>query len=319
MAEIVSRTKVGKSGAFAEKFRLIKKYKFSLLLILPAFLFVLVFAYLPLFGVIMAFQDFDIINGGFFGSSFVGLDNFRTIFTMPAFLGAIRNTVVYSAANLIVFTPFPILLALFFNELKNQRFKKVVQTISYLPFFLSWISVIGLFYTMFAMYGPVNDLRLFLFGANTERINIIMDHNYFLAVLLSSNLWKNVGWSTVIYMAAIAGIDGTLYEAAEIDGCNRFRKAVHITLPCMKETILLLFIISTGSLFNSNFEQIYGFQNIFTQQQTEVINTLVFRRGIEGGAYSLATALGLFQGVVTFGIVFVSNAIVKKLSGTGIW
>lgn len=295
-----------------------KKYRFLYALILPAFVLTLIFCYLPMLGVVIAFQDYDII-AGIFGSRFVWFDNFIKIFTYPKFLYAIKNTVFYSAVILFCTTPFPILLALLFNELGNRHFKKVVQTISYLPYFLSWISVIGMFYAFFSTEGAFNDIRIMLMGADTERVNVLMDSKNFLPILFLSNLWKNVGWSSVIYLAAITGIDPTLYESATVDGCGRLKQVWYITLPGIMPTIIILFIMATGSLVTSNFEQVYGFQNVFTQEQTEVINTLVYRQGIQNAQYSLATAFGVVQGAVSFLIVFVSNAIIKRATGTGIW
>lgn len=295
-----------------------KKYRFLYALIFPAFVLTLIFCYLPMLGVVIAFQDYDIIDG-IFGSRFVWFDNFIKIFTYPKFLYAIKNTVFYSAVILFCTTPFPILLALLFNELGNRHFKKVVQTISYLPYFLSWISVIGMFYAFFSTEGAFNDIRIMLMGADTERVNVLMDSKNFLPILFLSNLWKNVGWSSVIYLAAITGIDPTLYESATVDGCGRLKQVWYITLPGIMPTIIILFIMATGSLVTSNFEQVYGFQNVFTQEQTEVINTLVYRRGIQNAQYSLATAFGVVQGAVSFLIVFVSNAIIKRATGTGIW
>ena len=215
--------------------------------------------------------------------------------------------------------PFPIILALMFNELNNMKFKKVVQTISYMPYFLSWISVIGLIQTLFATEGTVNQLLAQIIGETYEKKNILMDSNYFLPIMFLSHLWKNVGWSSVVFLAAIAGIDPTLYEACTIDGGGKCQQIWHITLPGIKSTIIITLIMSLGTLVNTNFEQVYGLQNVYTQEATEVISTLIYRQGIQNGEYSLATAFGLSQGMVTLTLMLVSNAITKKLSGTSIW
>ena len=296
----------------------IKKHKFLMLLLLPSVILVFIFCYLPMLGLVMAFQDYDIIEG-IMGSRFVGFENFEKIFTMQKFLKAIKNTVVYSGANLISGTPLPIILALLFNELKNQKFKKVVQTVSYLPYFLSWISVIGMFYAFFATDGPYNSFMKILAGENYTPVNILMESKNFLGIIFWSNQWKNIGWSSIIFLAAIAGIDPSLYEAAYIDGCGKIKQMRYITLPSIMPTIAIVFIMSTASLATSNFEQVFGFQNLYIQEETEVINTLVYRQGILNGNYSLSTAFGLAQGVVSFGLVFISNLIVKKASGIGIW
>ena len=238
---------------------------------------------------------------------------------MPKFLKAIKNTVVYSAVNIFIGTPFPIILALMFNELRNQKFKKTVQTISYLPYFLSWISVIGMFYAIFATDGFYNQVMAKIVGESYKAKNILMDSKNFLGVIFWSNQWKNIGWNSIIFLAAITGIDPSLYEAARVDGCSRFKQTLYITLPSIMPTIAIVFIMSTASLVTSNFEQVFGFQNLYTQEDTEVINTLVYRQGIQNAEYSLSTAFGLVQGIVSFSLVFITNKIVKKASGVGIW
>lgn len=296
----------------------LNKYKWIYTMLGPAIILTFIFQYVPLFGIIMAFQDFDIFKG-ITGSTFVGLDNFNKIFQVDMFQKAIVNTLVYSSVILFLGFPMPIILALLFNELRRKLFKRVVQTISYLPYFLSWISVITLFYSFFAIDGTFNDMRSWLFGESFERTNILMDSGNFLAILFFSNLWKTIGWSTVIFLASIVAIDPQLYEAAFVDGCSRWKQVLHITLPGIMPTVVILFIFSSGSLVTANFEQVYGFQNVFTQQDTEVINTLVFRSGVMNGQYSVATAFGLVQGAVSFLIIASVNAIAKRVSGTGVW
>lgn len=296
----------------------IMQYKYAYLLILPAIIFVILFSYLPLIGIVLAFKDFD-ITYGIFGSTWVGFSNFKMVFTQPSMLKAIGNSLFYGSVILFGFFPFPIILALLFNEIKNMKFKKIVQTVSYMPHFLSWISVIGLFYAFLATEGPFNEILLKLFGEGYEAKNILMDSSYFLPILFLSHTWKSIGWSSVIFLAAIAGIDPTLYEAATVDGCSKLKQAWHVTLPCIKATAIIVLIMSLGTLFNTNFEQVYGFQNVYTQEKTEVINTLIYRQGIENGKYSLATAFGLSQGIVTVILLLTANTISKKLFETSIW
>jgi len=296
----------------------IKQYKYAYLLILPAILFVIFFSYVPLGGIIIAFKDFDIMKG-IFGSQWVGLKHFKEIFTYPEMLGAIKNTFIYGIAITFGTFPFPVILALLFNELRGIRFKKVVQTVAYMPHFLSWISVIGLVYAFLATEGPVNQLMAKLVGEGYVPKNILMDSEYFLPIIFISHIWKNVGWSSVIFMASIAGIDPTLYEAAEVDGCGKLRQVWYITIPCIAGTILVVLVMSLGSVVNTNFEQVYGFQNVFTQQQTETINTLVYRKGIQNGEYSLATAFGLTQGIVSIALISVANFFSKKMFDMSIW
>lgn len=311
--DALRKKKTGK-GLFTE----MRKYRYAYILILPAMVFMLVFAYLPIGGIVIAFQDFDIIKG-FFRSQWVGFDNFVRIFHRPDILHAIQNTVVYGAVILFVGFPFPIMLALLFNELQGARFKKIVQTISYMPHFLSWISVIGLFYGLLATEGPVNQLLGKIIGESYEAKNILLDSKNFLAIIFGTHIWKGIGWGSVLYLAAIAGVDQTLYEAASVDGCGRFRQVFAITLPCIKNTVVIALVMSLGTLVSVNFEQVYGFQNIFTQQDTDTVNTLVYRLGILNGEYSLSTAFGLSQGVVSLCLLLIANRLSRKIMAVSIW
>ena len=234
-------------------------------------------------------------------------------------LKAIWNTLFYGVVILFGGFPFPILLAILLNELRCAKFKKVVQTISYLPHFLSWISVVGLFSAFFSLDGTFNQIMSAIVGEGYEKTNILLDHKNFIGIIFFSDMWKSIGWSAVLFLAAIAGIDMSLYEAARMDGCGRFKQTIHVTIPCIRSTIVIVFIMSIGTLVNSNFEQVYGFQNVYTQEQTEVINTLIYREGIQNGKYSLATAFGLSQGLVTLILILTSNALSKKVMQTSIW
>lgn len=292
--------------------------KVMYLLLLPAIISVIIFNFLPFAGIVIAFKDYDVIDG-ILGSPWVGFDNFIKIFKYPEMLASIKNTLIFSIVGVFGKFPFPIILALMFNEIRSMKFKKVVQTISYFPHFLSWASVCALIYAMFAIDGPVNNIMAKLIGAGYERANILMDSKNFLPVLFFSGLWKELGWSSIIYLAAIAGIDQSMYEAAEVDGCNRFKQVIYITLPSIKTTIVLVLLLGMGSLVTANFEHVYGLQNVYTQNETEVINTLVYRKGIQGGEYSLATAFGLMQGIVSVTLVILANKFSKAVSETSLW
>lgn len=294
------------------------QYKYAYLLILPAVLFVLLFCYVPMGGIIIAFKDYDLMLG-IAGSPWVGLKHFKEIFTYPDMLLAIKNTLIYGVAIVFGTFPFPVILALLFNELKNMKFKKTVQTIVYMPHFLSWISVIGLVYVFLATEGPVNQIMAKIVGEGYTPKNILMESEYFLPVIFFSHIWKSVGWSSVIFIAAIAGIDPTLYEAAEIDGCGKLKQVLNITIPSIAGTILVVLVMSLGSIVSVNFEQVYGFQNIYTQEKTEVINTLIYRQGIQNGKYSLATAFGLAQGLVSIFLIVSANLMSKRLFDMSIW
>lgn len=295
-----------------------KENRYMYCLLVPAVISTIVFGYLPLMGIIMAFKDYDVIMG-FGASPWVGFKNFIEIFTAPNFLKAIKNTLIYSSVCLFGQFPFPIMLAVMINEIWSTKYKKVVQTITYLPHFLSWATVVGLAYGMFALRGSVNDFFAMLMGDSYERVNILLDSKNFLGILFFSGLWKDVGWNSVLFLAAIAGIDPTLYEAASCDGANRWKQIWKITIPSIMPTVVIVLIMNMGSLVTNNFEQVYGFQNVFTQEQTEVIGTLAYRVGIQNGSYSLATAFSCTQGIVSFALINIANFISKKASNISIW
>lgn len=296
----------------------IKDYRYAYILLLPALIAVIVFQYFPFFGIILAFKDYNVYDG-ILGSPWVGLDNFKLIFQQPAMLSAIKNTLVLSIVTIIGDLPFPILLAILFNEIRNMKFKKVVQTISYMPHFLSWASVIGMVYSFLALEGPLNQVLGQIIGESYEAKNFLMNSSYFVPIAFLTNLWKTVGWSSVIYLAAIAGIDPALYEAATMDGANKLKQIWHITLPGISTTILIIFVMNMGSLFSSNFELVYGLQNVYTIDATEVIGTLIYRSGIQNGNYSAATAFGLTQGIITVVLILSANAVSKKITEVSIW
>ncbi|MBR6729169.1 MAG: sugar ABC transporter permease [Clostridia bacterium] len=285
------------------------------LLLAPLLAFTLVFAYFPMPGIIMAFMEYDIFKG--MRSPFVGLENFKTIIQMPAFFSAVWNTLKISFFNLVVVFPLPIIFALLLNELKNKLFKSVVQTISYLPHFLSWIAVIGVAYNLYGTYGIINDVRISLLGPDTQRIMFLSLQGLFLPNIVILMIWKTLGWSSVIYLATISGIDAELYEAAKIDGAGRFRQCLSITIPSILPTAVMLFILQIGGILNDNMDLVYGLQNAFID--FESISTLVYKNGISNGNYSVSTAIGLMQGVIGFGLVIIANTLSKKVNDTALW
>lgn len=310
------------SGAYPKKkrgfFGNIAKYKSIYLLILPAILLATVFHYFPMRGIVIAFKDFNILKG-ISDSPWVGFQHFVDIFTQKELLLAVTNTLLYGVVLVFGGFPFPIILAVMFNELRNMRFKKTMQTITYMPYFLSWISVVGLFYTIFGTEGIFNTIMAKIVGEGYEAKNILLDDQYFLPIIFLSHIWKSIGWNSIIFLAAIAGIDQSLYEAAAIDGCGKMKQAWHITLPGIKTTIIVVLVMSMGSLISSNFDQIYGFQNVFTQPTTDTISTVIYRSGIQEGKYSSATAFGLSQGLVNITLIFISNFLSKKIANASIW
>lgn len=299
---------------FKETLRRMYKDRALYLLLLPAILVTLIFAYGPMPGLIMAFEDFSIYKG-IFGSDWVGLDNIRSIFRQSKFLGAIWNTLYSNLLCLITGFPAPIILALMIHEIKNKKFKKFVQTASYLPHFLSWISVVGIVQLMFGRDGLINDFRMWLGAA--ERISYLGIQDLFIWFIVFVPFWKGLGWSTIIHLANLTSINPELYEAAEVDGANYFHKLRYITIPHMLPTCMILLIFNMGSLFGSNFELVYGLQNPYID--FEVISTIVYQTGLQNGNYSMSTAIGFVNGLVALVLVLGTNWLSKKISGTGIW
>lgn len=292
-----------------------KKNIFLYALLLPALVLTLVFSYFPMPGVIISFMDYDIFKG--FSSPWVGLANFKELFSLPMFTKATFNTVYISFLNLVIAFPAPIIFALLLNELKGKVFKRVVQTVSYLPHFLSWIAVIGMAHSVYSTYGIINDLRVAVLGEGAERIRFLADQGFLIPNIMILTLWQCVGWSSIIYLAAITGIDAQLYEAAQVDGANRFQQCIHITIPSILPTAVMLFLLQIGSIFKDNFDLIYGLQNAYIDFET--ISTIVYKQGIQNGNYSMSTAIGLFQGGIGFVLVVIANYLSKKINDVALW
>lgn len=278
---------------------------------LPLILYILLFSYVPLWGWIMAFQNYN-PRFNFLNQQWAGVKWFKFLFSDPSFGKVLRNTIAMSFINMAAGYISAICFALLLNELRKIAFKRIVQTISYLPHFLSWVIVTGLVASMLAVEnGVVNDLLLFL-GIIKEPILFLSEPNYFWGIVGATYVWKEVGWNTIIYLAAMAGIDPNLYEAAEIDGCNRFHKMWHITLPGIKPTIIILLIMSIGRVLDAGFEMQYLLQNGLIQDVSETIDIYVLKYGIQLRNYSLATSAGMFKNVVNVSLIFFANWLAKR-------
>lgn len=310
MLELKTRNEPKPRG---ERLKKIYKHRYLYAMIAPAVLILLFFSYGPMPGLVMAFQDFSIFRG-FLDSEWVGLENFITIFTQSKFTTAIFNTVWVSVLSLVLTFPAPIVLALLINEIKNKYFKSFVQTASYLPHFLSWLSVVGLVQLLFSRDGLINDFLVYL-GAE-QRITFLAQQENFIWFIIGTTLWKEVGWSTIVHLANLTSINPDLYEAAEVDGAGYFAKLWYITLPHMLPTVVILLIFQLGKLFMSNFDLIYGLQNPFID--FEVISTIIYQTGIKSGNYSVSTAIGLVEGLVALTLVLTTNKLAKKVSGSGL-
>ncbi|WP_339243379.1 ABC transporter permease subunit [Paenibacillus sp. FSL F4-0243] len=278
----------------------------------PGIIFVFIFSYIPMYGVVMAFQQYDIF-GGIMKSPWVGFMHFRMFFEAPEFWNVMRNTIVISLLKLIISFPAPILLALMLNEIGNMGFKRVIQTVSYLPYFLSWVIVSGFVFSLLSVDNGTVNYVLERFNLVGEPVNFLALPKYFWSILVSVNVWKEVGFGSIVYLAAIAGIDPTLYEAASIDGASRFKQIHLITLPCITPIIIIFMILAIGSLLSAGFEDILLLAtNPILRPYSDVIDTYVYRVGILNARFSYATAVGLFKAVISVILLVMANKIARR-------
>jgi putative aldouronate transport system permease protein len=297
-------------------FRLVAKDKYLYLLALPGIIYSLIFKYLPMAGIVIAFQDYSPYLG-FFNSEWVGFEHFQKLFANPDFWLIFRNTLAISFLNLLLFFPLPIILAIMMNELRSQFFKRTVQSIIYLPHFLSWVIIATLTFMMFSQSdGLINQIVVFL---GFEKIQFLTNPNLFWLMLTSQSIWKEVGWGTIIFLAAIAGVNTQLYEAAKMDGANRFQQIWHVTLPAIRNVILILLILKLGDIMEVGFEQVFLMYNGAVSEVAEVFDTYVYRVGIQQGQFSYSTAIGLFKSVIGLVLVVGANRLAKKFGEEGIY
>ncbi|MDP4098504.1 ABC transporter permease subunit [Paenibacillus sp. P96] len=292
----------------------IRKHWMLYVMIMPGILFYIVFKYVPLAGSVIAFQDYQIFKG-ILNSPWVGLDNFKFIFTYQDFYQVLRNTALIALYQLVVGFPAPILLALLFNEVRLMLAKRVMQSLFYLPHFLSWVVVGGIVFEVLAGGGIVNTMRGW-FGF--EPVLYMQEEQYFRTIVVLSSIWKEVGWGTIIYLAALSGIDPSQYEAAVVDGANRWKQTLYITLPSLFPTALILFLLNIGNFLELGFDQIYNLLTPMTYSVGDIIETYVYRSGVLQGQYSVTTAIGVFQSVIGFILLWIFNRLAKK-SGEGLW
>ncbi len=306
------------ASPFVDNIRAYKKYASLVFMFLPVLLYFVVFKYIPMGGIVIAFKDFK-ISKGIWGSEWVGVQNFAIAFRTSTFLRSMRNTLIISGLKLLFGFPAPILLALMLNEVTHRRYQRMVQTISYLPHFLSWVVLAGMFQQLLSPNnGAVNYLLRHFFGRQ-EPIFFLGDNSYFRGTLVATDIWKNVGWASIIYLATIAGIDPALYEAASCDGTTRFQCTFFITLPLLAPTIVVMLILNVGSIMDAGFDQIFNLYNSAVYDSSDIIDTYVYRIGINDMKYDLSTAVGLFKNIVGFILVVGTNMIAKRISGEGIW
>lgn len=294
----------------------LSQYKEYYIMLIPGILFFLVFCYGPMYGLVIAFQDYYPLKG-IDGSAFVGLKHFKSLFSNPFFLSVLKNTIVISIYKLLICFPAPIFLCLALNEIKNVKFKKVAQSVSYLPHFVSWVVVSGIIIEFLSpSRGPINIL---LQNLGMEPVFFVGDAKYFRGVLVISDMWKSIGWGSIVYLAAVTSIDPSLYEAAEMDGAGRIKRILHITLPALAPIVTVMLIMQSGKILNDSFEQVYNFLTPTTYGVGDVISTFVYRMGIQNMQYSFTTAVDLFKNIISFGLVVLTNYIARKTNDYALW
>jgi putative aldouronate transport system permease protein len=296
-------------------------YRTLMLMLLPTLIYFVIFRYGPIFGIIIGFQEFTPQAGrSFIGSilesPFVGFKYFKEFFTSLTGIQVLRNTVIISFYKILFGFPAPIILALLLNEIRNAGFKRIFQTISYMPHFISWVILAGILRIVFSPdYGLIVPVfNLF----NIPVINFLGDSRYFRGLLVGTDIWQSIGWGSIIYLAAITNVDADLYEASRIDGAGRFKQLIHITLPAISSTIVIMLILRVGSILNAGFDQAFNLYNPAVYEVGDIIDTHVFRSGIERMRFSYTTAVGIFQSFVGFIMVVATNFIAKKLGQEGI-
>lgn len=293
----------------------IKKNPGIYLILLPVLVWFIIFAYLPMFGLVMAFENYT-PKGGFFGSQFVGFKHFADFFGSVYFGRLIRNTLLISLLNLLFNFPATIILALLLNEVKNKVFKKTLQTVSYLPYFISLVIVCGLIATFTASDGPITEL---IVGLGGKRQNYLGQPEYFRTIYILSDMWQGLGFGSIIYLAALSGIDQELYEAASLDGAGHIQQLIHVTLPGISTTIITLLILRMGTLFAVGYEKIILLYSTNTYETADVISSYVYRKGLQEFNYSYSSAVGLFNSVINTTLLVASNKLSKKFTETSLF
>lgn len=299
--------------------RRISQQRWLLLMLLPGFATMIVFNYGPMYGLIIAFQDFDIFKG-YLGSPWVGLKHFEVLFADQNFLLAVRNTLVISFMKLLFSFPVPIIFALLLNELRNAAFKRTIQTVTYLPHFVAWVFVAGYIFTFLSTSdtGVLNNVLLSL-GLIEEPIFFMGSPAYYRWILVVSDMWKTFGWGSIVYLAAISSINPELYESATIDGANWFQKIIRITLPSILPTVMILLILTISNLMNMSFDQVWLTISPLTRDVGEIIETFVFRMGIQLNRFSFAAAAGLFKSVVATILLLSANWLSNRVTQQGLF
>lgn len=304
-------------GYFARLKREFSANKSVYFMALVPVIWYIVFCYIPMGGILIAFQKYN-MRLGILGSPWVGLRNFERFFSDPYFVRSLRNTVVISLSSIIFSFPLPIIFALLLNELNHKWFMKSVQTVTYIPYFISLVVLCGMVRTFVSDDGIVTRLIEAFCGADIKE-SLLNKPNMFTAIFVGSGIWQGVGWSSIIYTAAISGIDQELYEAASIDGATRFQKVIHVMIPSIVQTIVVLFILRLGSALTVDYQKILLLINQLNAEKAEVLSYFIYQRGLVNSDYSLSTAAGLFNSVINLALVWGANALSRKVSEIALW
>ena len=311
----VSSTKMAKVKE-AHFLKHLLRNKLLYILLLPGMLFFIIFNYLPMYGIVIAFMDFNVIKG-IWGSQWVGISNFIELFSYSEFYNVLKNSLLINIYRLIWGFPAPIIVALMLNEIRRIRYKRVIQSLLYLPHFISWVVIAGIVYNFLSPSGGLVNVIIEMLGG--KPVAFLQRPEYFRSIIVISDIWKEVGWGSIIYLAAMAGISSELYEASIIDGASRFQRILFVTIPGISTTIIVLFTLRMGSLLRNGFEQIFLLYNSLVYDVADVFETYTYRVGLMQGSYSFATAVGIFQSVIGLILILFTNKMAKKYGEGGLW
>ena len=293
-----------------------RRHKWLYIMLLPGLVYIIMFRYVPMGGLIIAFKDYSPFMG-MWDSPWVGLGQFRRFFSTQDFMQLLRNTLGISLLQLVFYFPAPVILSLFLNEIRHDWYKRTVQTFIYIPHFVSWVIVASLTYQLFGTQDGLINMMIKSLGG--EAIPILERGKYFWGLIVGQDIWKETGYGTIIYLAALAGVDQEMYEAARVDGAGRWQMMWHITLPAIKSTVIIMLIMRVGSILNTGYEQIFLMRNDLNVAYSEVFDTYIYTRGIVNAQYSFSTAAGLFKSVVGMVMVLGSNWLAKRAGESGIY
>lgn len=297
-------------------FRSVSESRMSYLMVLPAIVVTIIFSYVPMYGVTLAFKDYS-MKLGIFGSPWVGFKHFERLLALPEIKSVLLNTIVISFGRILFEFPVPLIIALLLNEMAQARYKKFLQTVFTLPHFLSWVVLAGILRNFLRYDGTINHLIMML---GMEPVSFLNSAELFKPMLFVTNIWKVAGWSVIIYMATITGIDPTLYEAAVVDGANRLQKVIHVTLPAMKGIILLSLLMALANVMNAGFDQIFNLMNALTEEAGQIVDTYIYKITFQQiPDFSFSTAVGLFKGIINCLLLITADRIVRKFTGRGLY